>query len=167
MTRSIWMGVCASLAIACGQRPAPRSAPTSADTCASRSAPGVDVATAQALEQASNALEYENIWKQRHPGAASGTVNGADVQETLRAHAGELQQCFVGTQAGAGGSARVVVRFLLDATGQVANASIASTAASSPEFGCCVVTRLAQWHFPTPEGGFVTVEYPFTLRTTD
>ncbi|MET0287548.1 MAG: AgmX/PglI C-terminal domain-containing protein [Polyangiales bacterium] len=166
MNRAAWICASVSLLAACGQRPAPRSAPPPADTCASVSAPGVSAATTEALARASNALEYEDLWRTNHPGETTGTVNSAEVMATLRAHGSEIQQCFFDTLRGTTESARVAVRFVLDASGRVGNVSLGAGEVSSPEFGCCVVKRVAKWSFPKPEAGFVVVEYPFSLRAS-
>lgn len=167
MTSRAWIHGLALLLCACAARPAPRPEGSSAvDTCSSFTQPGVSAATKQDLERATNSLEYENIWRAAHPGAATGTVNGAAVQATIRAHASEIQRCYEAALMNSRESGgRVVVRFLIDEGGRVPSVSIGSSEVHTPELGCCVVKRVAEWTFPAPENaGFVVVEYPFVVH---
>jgi len=166
MTARVWILV-ATCWVACAARPASKLGNAEpADRCSSFTQPGISAATAQSLETASNALEYENIWRASQPGTATGSVSGEDVRTTIRAHASEIQECYQAallnsTETGG----RVVVRFVIDPSGHVPSASIGASELQAPELGCCVVTRVAHWTFAKPaNAGFVVVEYPFVVH---
>jgi TonB family protein len=118
------------------------------------------------LAGASNVLEYENIWKQTHPGSSTGTISGSAVRSLIRSKQLQLQACYeLALEDTHEASGRVVVRFIVDASGQVANANISSNSFDRPDIGCCVLARVADWTFPAPTAdGFVAVEYPFVVR---
>lgn len=163
-----WVLVLTVLCAACAARSAPsaQSGAVAADTCSSYAQPGIGAATARELQSASNALEYENIWRASQPGTPTGSVRSTDVRATIRANAGEIQACYeaaMGNSTQTGG--RVVVRFVIEPGGHVPSAIIASSELEAPELGCCVVTRVSKWTFPKPESaGFVVVEYPFVVH---
>lgn len=168
MTARAWVLGLTSLCAACAARSAPavKSSAPAADTCSSYAQPGISAATARSLEDASNALEYENVWRASQPGTPTGSVSGNDVRATIRANATQIQACYEAALLNSterGG--RVVVRFVIDPSGHVPSASIGASEVRAPELGCCVVKRVAQWTFPRPENaGFVVVEYPFTVH---
>ncbi|HEX5661117.1 MAG TPA: AgmX/PglI C-terminal domain-containing protein [Polyangiales bacterium] len=167
MTRAACTHVLLSLlAASCAQRSTPPTGAPRVHACTSVSEPGVSIPVQRDLERASNALEYENVWRASRPGAATGTVNGAEVQATIRAHIEEVQKCYEAAlhdSSESGG--RVVVRFVIDATGRVPQVNLGSSELDASELGCCVVERVSQWSFPKPENGsFVVVEYPFVVH---
>lgn len=156
------------LAAACAGGAPPRSADRAApEACSSATQPSVSGETVKRLEQAGNVLEYENVWREAHPGSASGTISGSEVRARIRSHTAEIQECYASAlDRLPAGESRVVVRFVVDASGRVPAVSIASSDFEDQTVGCCVAKHAAQWTFPTPtNGGFVVVEYPFVVRT--
>jgi hypothetical protein len=127
---------------------------------------GVSAASEQRLASASNVLEYENIWKADHAGATTGTISGAAVRAVVQSKLSQVQACYemaMDDSGEAGG--KVVVRFVIDASGHVSIAHIGSNSFGSADVGCCLLTRVSQWTFPAPTAdGFVVVEYPFVVR---
>jgi hypothetical protein len=144
------------------------TATASGDTCSSVTQPGISAATAERLERASNVLDYENIWRAENPSATQGTIGGSEVRSRIRSNAGQIRGCYESAlDKLPAGEGRVVVRFVIDASGHVATVSISSNDFEAPEVGCCVAKHVAQWTFPSPtNGGFVVVEYPFVVRTS-
>lgn len=157
------------LCAACGPHPVHShvSKPKPAgDTCASHSQASVSADTTRSLERATSSLEYENIWRAAQPTSSTGSVSSTAVRTTIREHSAQIQACYeaaLTNSSETGG--RVVVRFVIDASGHVPSASIASSEVQSAELGCCVAKEVTEWTFPPPEpAGFVVVEYPFTVR---
>ncbi len=58
----------------------------------------------------------------------------------------------------------VVVKFTIGVDGTVSSAAVDSSTLGSPEVEECIVRRFARMEFPKPEGGEVTVKYPFILK---
>lgn len=166
MTTRVWVWVLVSCT-ACAARPAPATVGgPPPDTCSSYAQPDVSASTARDLERASNTLEYENTWRASQPATPTGSVSGELVRATIRANATDVQGCYQAALRNSSESGgRVVVRFVIDPSGHVPSASIASSEVQAPELGCCVVKRVAEWTFPKPENaGFVVVEYPFVVH---
>jgi TonB family protein len=152
---------------------AAQSAPVATGDTSKRpgeSCPSFDVSAdaSTRLAGATNVLEYENIWKQTRPGSSTGTISGSAVRSLIHSKLSQLQACYELALDGTGeASGRVVVRFIVDPSGQVAHANISSNSFGRPDIGCCVLARVAAWAFPAPTGdGFVAVEYPFVVRVS-
>jgi TonB family protein len=154
---------CAAPATPSAKHPQPEPAPR---TCSSFARAGVSAAIIERLEHASNLIEYENIWKAEHPGATSSDIAAGTVRSLIHAKLSQVQACYEAVLGRAhDGGGRVVVRFVINADGQVATAQIASSSFDAPEVSCCLVEHVGQWEFPRPSAdGFVVVEYPFVVR---
>ena len=155
------------LTAACASQPAAR--PTHeplAETCSSVTRAGLGDDVTARLEQSSNVLDYENIWRDAHPGITTGTISGSEVRARIRSHMNEIYGCYeTAFDRLPEGRGRVVVRFVVDADGGVPTVSITSNDIDDRAVGCCVAKRVAAWTFPKPTNGeFVVVEYPFTVR---
>jgi TonB family protein len=67
-------------------------------------------------------------------------------------------------EAGADTGGRLVVRFVIEAEGSVAEASVVSSDFGA-ELDGCVVNAVMRWRFPKPPGGGrITVTYPFIFK---
>lgn len=171
MTRvTVWMGLLlVTFGVACAGAGAPstaRRADAEEDICSSV-AEGVRPAAVERMGQASNVLEYERIWQAEHPGTAPGTISGTEVRARIRANTAGIQECYESAlDRLPAGKGRVVVRFVVAASGSVPAVNIASNDFDAPAVGCCVAKRVAEWKFPSPTNGdFIVVEYPFVVRT--
>ena len=156
------------LMLSCAGSSAPPSDPRHASECARREEPKVDAATSKRLARATNIVEYEAIWKDTHRSAAIGSINRSGVASVIRSKSAEVRDCYdVVLKQGKNGRGRVVVRFAVDATGEVAHVDVGANDFDEPEVGCCLANRVARWKFPAPVGGeFVVVEYPFVVRVS-
>ena len=61
---------------------------------------------------------------------------------------------------------KVVVQFTIGEVGRVTNSKIASSTMSNAAVGSCILGRIRSWRFPKPEGGSVTVSYPFVFTAS-
>ncbi len=95
-----------------------------------------------------------------------GTIATHDVNATVRAHAGEIRECFqrarIESQDAHG---RITVRATVSPSGAVTGASIASSDSNSSRLEACVVEAFRRWTFPSPSGGVSgVVSYTFDLQ---
>jgi TonB family protein len=100
------------------------------------------------------------------PGRAivEGNLDQDIVRRVVRRHINEVKFCYDKQLQGnptLGG--RWVVGFTIDATGTVKDSKIVSSTVSNPEIDRCLSIAVRRWQFPRPEGGEVTVSYPFVL----
>ena len=167
MSRSPWalivfLTACASQStpVAGGKR--------ASEPCPKFASSGLGSEAAERMAGASNLLEYENIWRQAHPGSAAGTINSTALRSIIHSKVNQLEACYhLALDDKRAASGRVVVRFVVDSSGSVATATISANSFGRPDIGCCVLARVAEWTFPAPSAdGFVVVEYPFNVRVS-
>ena len=161
-----------ALCVACAGHAGPvasvHASKQTAEACPTFAKHAVSSASARRLAAASNVLEYENIWKDAHPGSTTGSIGGSAVRALIHSKLSQLEACYrLALDDSGQASGRVVVRFVIDPRGEVAHANIGSNSFGRPDIGCCVLARVAQWRFAAPRGdGFVAVEYPFVVRVS-
>lgn len=84
----------------------------------------------------------------------------------MRAHNADVRLCYERELARRPSLVgRVVVRFVISATGAVQAATIESSDLEAPAVDDCVIGAVRRWTFPEPEGGgIVAVTYPFLFQ---
>lgn len=138
------------------------------EACSSIDNAHVSEATAKRLSSASNIIEYQDVWRQAHPGASLGTASQSAIRSFIRSKGQEIRACYQSAlDKLPDGRGRVSARFVIAADGSVPNVSISASNVMDPEVDCCLATRISQWTFPPPAGGdFVAVEYPFVVSVS-
>lgn len=58
---------------------------------------------------------------------------------------------------------KVKIRFTIEQSGRVRKASVAQNTTGDPAVGSCIVSQIKRWRFPKPDGGSVTVAFPFVF----
>lgn len=61
---------------------------------------------------------------------------------------------------------KVTVQFTIGPVGRVTDAVVKANTTKSDAVGTCITQRIASWKFPKPEGGEVTVAYPFVFTAS-
>jgi len=61
---------------------------------------------------------------------------------------------------------KIEIEFTIDEEGRVVEAVVANNKMGSDAVGECIVSRLKRWRFPKPEGGSVTVNFPFIFTAS-
>ena len=126
-------------------------------------------ALAEKLTAAGDVLSFESAWRSEHQGVVAGTISRADVVRVVRAQNADIKGCYDAALAKLSGnkSGKVVVRFIIDASGRVPAATIAADELGVPDVACCLAERVTQWTFGPPSSGdFVVVEYPFSVSVS-
>ena len=98
--------------------------------------------------------------------APRGRLAASAVQDVVRAHRDELGFCFawqLHQRPDLGG--RVVMEFEIGPEGRVTEARIADDVLGDETVLRCFVSVTRRMEFPAPEGGSVTVRYPFVLSS--
>lgn len=98
------------------------------------------------------------------PGApqVSGYLSAEQINRVVRANQAALRYCYeteVQRQRGLRG--KVVVQWRVDRGGLVPMARVASSTMNNAGVEGCLVRQVRKWHFPKPDGGEVSVMYPF------
>ena len=61
---------------------------------------------------------------------------------------------------------KVTVQFTIGTVGRVTSAKITVNSTGSSAVGNCIKQRISMWRFPRPQGGDVTVAYPFVFTAS-
>ncbi len=95
-----------------------------------------------------------------------GRIAPEEIRRVVRSHVAEIKACYDRALVSAPAlEGRVAVAFVIDRTGGVASASpAASTTMSNVAVVDCVIKTFTSMKFPAPEGGVVSVVYPFDFR---
>lgn len=95
-----------------------------------------------------------------------GGLDKDQIAAVINRHIGEVIYCYEkGLQVQPSLSGRVGVKFVINGSGIVSSASVATSSLNSAQVEGCVVNRLRTWKFPKPIGGVnVKVQYPFVLK---
>ena len=59
---------------------------------------------------------------------------------------------------------RITLRFVIERDGTVSDVTVADNAVADCQVVRCVRTLFGRIHFPAPEGGIVTVQYPIMFE---
>lgn len=88
------------------------------------------------------------------------------IMRPMRARAACLRQCYERSPAFAPGrSGKVAVQFVVDADGYVRKSKVHDLDGLDARVGECVAEQLVGMEFPRPDGGPVTVIYPFRFSS--
>jgi hypothetical protein len=89
------------------------------------------------------------------------------IRRIIRQHMNEVKYCYekelVRDNKLAG---RVVVKFFIGNQGTVTASAIESSTVRESNVEQCIAGAVRRWEFPRPQGGLVSVSYPFVLKST-
>jgi len=97
----------------------------------------------------------------------TGELSKDEIQRVITSHVGEIQYCYEKQLRQNGGLAgRVVLEWVVTASGSVSVVKVATSSLASTEATKCMMDKVKTWKFPKPRGnGGVTVVYPFVFNT--
>ena len=91
----------------------------------------------------------------------SGRIPPEIIQRVVRQSFSRLRACYEqGLARSPGLQGRISIRFIIDRSGHVANASVGGSDLPDDQVNACVAREFTAMVFPAPEGGIVTVVYP-------
>jgi len=102
------------------------------------------------------------------PPEVHGSLSKETIRRVIGRHLSEVRHCYEQRLVSRPElQGRVAVRFMINATGAVQVATVASSDLGDPQVGACITGAVQRWIFPAPEGGgAVLVNYPFLLSQT-
>ena len=102
------------------------------------------------------------------PGSGEGLLDPAAIRRVVLRNRGQVERCYErALEVNAGAAGRVTVRWVIGPDGAVLGAGVADDDTGVASLGDCVATAARRWLFPAPEGGVVTVNYPFTFQRAE
>lgn len=94
----------------------------------------------------------------------AGRIPPEVIQRVVRQHFGRMRSCYEDARRrNANAQGRVAVRFVIARDGSVNQASVSQSELRDGSLEQCVLDAFAGMKFPPPEGGIVTVTYPFVF----
>ena len=58
---------------------------------------------------------------------------------------------------------KIVIGFTINTRGRVIETSVASNTMGDSKVAQCIMSHIKRWRFPKPEGGDVSIEFPFVF----
>lgn len=102
-----------------------------------------------------------------HPelAAVRGSLSKQSIRDTIAPHLKEVKSCYVqGPAAQERRGGKVVVKFLVAASGAVAGSILQSSTLNDLSTERCITSAVKGWKFARPQGGSALLAYPFVLR---
>jgi TonB family protein len=91
-----------------------------------------------------------------------GALDSESIAKVVKSRMSMVKDCYEKElKRDPGLAGKVEIEFTIDEEGRVTEATVASNSMSSDVVGTCIVGRIKRWRFPKPDGGSVTVMYPF------
>jgi len=92
----------------------------------------------------------------------SGYLSAEQINRVVRANQAALRYCYESeVQRQRGLKGKVMIQWRVDRAGLVPTARVASSTLNNSGVEGCIVRQVRKWKFPKPDGGEVSVMYPF------
>jgi hypothetical protein len=98
--------------------------------------------------------------------SGEGHLDRGAIQKVVNSHLYQVQGCYerqLAANPTLGGKA--TFQWVINTSGGVSGVRIAQSSIASVEVMSCIQGAISRWSFPKPEGGSVTVTYPFAFST--
>ncbi len=93
-----------------------------------------------------------------------GHLDRGEIQKVVNAHLYQVQGCYERQLARDPSlSGKISFEWVIDLSGGVSSVRIGRSTIHSVEVTTCIQTAIQGWKFPPPQGGTVTVTYPFAF----
>jgi hypothetical protein len=57
------------------------------------------------------------------------------------------------------------MQWTLNSAGEISGIKVLRSQLDQPSFHQCIASEISKLHFPSPQGGSVTIKYPFSFST--
>ena len=91
-----------------------------------------------------------------------GSLDSESIARVVRSRMRMVQDCYERElKRDPSLTGKIEIEFTIGEDGAVAEARVATNKMGSDEVAQCIVSRIQRWRFPKPQGGSVTVNFPF------
>ena len=91
-----------------------------------------------------------------------GALDSAAIARVVRGRMRMVRDCYERElKRDPGLAGKIEIEFTIGEDGKVEEAYVSNNAMGSDAVGACIVGRIRRWRFPQPDGGSVTVNFPF------
>ncbi len=95
-----------------------------------------------------------------------GTLDRAEIQKVVNAHLYQIQGCYERQLARDPSlSGKIFFDWVVGLSGAVSSVRVGRSTIQSVEVTTCIQSVIQGWKFPSPQGGTVTVTYPFAFSS--
>ena len=95
----------------------------------------------------------------------TGTLEPAKIASTVKRRSGDARRCYEKALAhNPKLEGKIVMVFTIEEGGRVSEVSVKSDTLGDVALADCMKDTLGRWRFDSPEGGSVTVSYPFVFQ---
>lgn len=100
--------------------------------------------------------------------AGGGAMNQEALTQAVSVRAGQLQDCYsLALAKRSNVSGKLTLQILIGLEGTPEQVSIAQSSIQDQAFQNCIVSKARVWSFPKPQGGKVTVRFPFVFSSSN
>ena len=100
--------------------------------------------------------------------AGQGTLDKSSIVRVVKRRQGAIRYCYEKQlQNNPGLSGRVTAQFTIGENGRVTSTRIRRNTTGSEVLGSCISRLIKRWRFPKPNGGSVTIAFPFAFSPAD
>ncbi len=111
-------------------------------------------------------VKVKGTVKVKRPSEAFGTgvLDGNSIAKVVRRRKGAIKNCYERQlKRNPKLSGKVKVQFTILESGRVGQTRILEDSVGDPQVGRCIASAMKRWRFPKPDGGSVTVAFPFVF----
>jgi len=106
--------------------------------------------------------EETRISVQRGTPSVSGYLSAEQINRVVRANQAAIRYCYeVEVQRQPTLRGRISIQWRINLQGSVTTSRVASSTMNNARVEGCIVRQVRRWRFPEPDGGEVSVTYPF------
>jgi outer membrane biosynthesis protein TonB len=127
---------------------------------------GKDSGVAKLAKKAKSGKVRGKVTKMSSGAKVKGKLSRADVMRVINSHIAQIQGCYEkALMSNPSLSGRIVFDWTVSSTGKVKGVRVRSSTLGSPKVASCIGSKIKRWKFPKPEGGDVTITFPFLFRS--
>jgi outer membrane biosynthesis protein TonB len=100
--------------------------------------------------------------------SGQGKLDPNVIRRVIRLHVSEVKRCYESQlEKNPNLAGKVNVRFVVGTEGKVLESDVIESTLKDAKVERCIAAAVLLWEFPKPQGGKVTVVYPFVLASAE
>jgi TonB family protein len=95
----------------------------------------------------------------------SGKLDGGSIKKVFKKRMKAIRYCYEkALKKNDSIKGKVKIKFTIGSAGRITDIKVQKNSTGDKSVGDCIMSKVRSWRFPKPEGGSVTVSYPFLLE---
>jgi TonB family protein len=115
-------------------------------------------------------VKVKGTLKVKRPSEAFGTgvLDSAEIAKVVRRRKGAVKNCYERQlKRNPKLAGTVKIQFTIQQSGRIGQATVLQNTTGDSGLGTCIVSQIKRWRFRKPDGGSVTVAYPFVFAPSN